>query len=201
MDSDEMSSSTTGALEEGATAAVVSDVSSQDRFADIRERFESGSDLSDADVDAIADVALTYVRQLMTFFGEEHVTIDEYDGDDGELILDVSGDDLAVFIGRHGRTLDALQMLVTSYMSNVMRFHYPIVIDIEGYKARRRQKLVSLATQAEARAIRQRGEVRLAPMNAYERRIVHLTLANSERVSTHSEGVDPQRKVVVTFVR
>ena len=76
-----------------------------------------------------------------------------------------------------------------------------VVIDIKGYKTRRKQKLVALASSAASRAIRQRGEVRLAPMNAYERRIIHLTLVDNEEVMTHSKGEDPQRRVVVTYVR
>ena len=174
---------------------------SEGEMATIRERFEAGKTLSEADIDSIADIALSYVRNLLAFFGENQLVIDEYDGDEGELILDVSGGDLAVLIGRHGRTLDALQMLVNSYMSNTIHFHYPVVIDIEGYKTRRKQKLVALASSAASRAIRQRGEVRLAPMNAYERRIIHLTLVDNEEVMTHSEGEDPQRRVVVTYVR
>ena len=172
---------------------------SEGELATIRERFEAGKTLSEADIDSIADIALSYVRNLLAFFGENQLVIDEYDGDEGELILDVSGGDLAVLIGRHGRTLDALQMLVNSYMSNTIHFHYPVVIDIEGYKTRRKQKLVALASSAASRAIRQRGEVRLAPMNAYERRIIHLTLVDNEEVMTHSEGEDPQRRVVVTL--
>lgn len=174
---------------------------SEGELTTIRERFEAGKTLSEADIDSIADIALSYVRNLLAFFGENQLVIDEYDGDEGELILDVSGGDLAVLIGRHGRTLDALQMLVNSYMSNTIHFHYPVVIDIEGYKTRRKQKLVALASSAASRAIRQRGEVRLAPMNAYERRIIHLTLVDNEEVMTHSEGEDPQRRVVVTYVR
>ena len=173
----------------------------EDELAAIRERFEAGKTLSESDIDRIADVALSYVRNLLAFFGEKQLVIDEYDGDEGELILDVSGGDLAVLIGRHGRTLDALQMLVNSYMSNTIHFHYPVVIDIEGYKMRRKQKLVALAGSAASRAIRRRGEIRLAPMNAYERRIIHLALVDNEEVMTHSEGEDPQRRVVVTYVR
>ncbi len=102
----------------------------EDELSAIRERFEAGKTLSEADIDRIADVALSYVRNLLAFFGEKQLVIDEYDGDEGELILDVSGGDLAVLIGRHGRTLDALQMLVNSYMSHTIHFHYPVVIDM-----------------------------------------------------------------------
>ena len=173
----------------------------QDEFAQIREHFESAEGLSDAEIDKVADTAITYVRDILGFFGEHKVTIDEYEGDEGELILDISGGDLAVLIGRHGRTLDSFQMIVSSFMSNKLKFHYPIVIDIEGYKSRRKDKLVNLARGAAARAKRQHGRVSLAPMNAYERRIVHLALLDDVEVTTHSEGEDPDRRVIVTYVR
>lgn len=172
-----------------------------DEFALIREHYESGVTLTDDEIDLVADTAITYVRELLGFFGEKKVSIDEYEGDEGELLLDVSGGDLAVLIGRHGRTLDSLQMIVSSFMSNRLKFHYPIVIDIEGYKSRRKEKLVNLAYSAAARAKRQHGRISLAPMNAYERRIVHLALLDDVEVTTHSEGVDPERRVVITYVR
>jgi len=169
-------------------------------FAGIRERYDAG-ELTDEDLDTIADIAITYIREILAFFGEKKVTVDEYEGDDGELIFDVSGGDLAVLIGRHGRTLESLQMILSSLMSNRLQFHFPIVVDVEGYKSRRKEKLESLARSAAARARRQHGSVKLAPMNAYERRIVHLTLLDSVDVTTHSEGEDPERRVVVTYVR
>lgn len=175
--------------------------SPDDPFDKIKARYEANQSLTDEDVDAIADLAVSYVRSLLSYFGEDAVSIDEYDGDNGELILDISGGDLAVLIGRHGRTLDALQMIVSSYLSNRLHFHYPIVIDIEGYKTRRKDKLVSLAEAAAAHACKLKGDVRMAPMNAYERRIVHLALVDNVNVSTHSEGEDPQRRVIVTYVR
>ena len=173
----------------------------QDEYAEIREHYEKGIALTDAELDKVADTAITYVREMLALFGEKKVTIDEYEGDEGELILDVSGGDLAVLIGRHGRTLDAFQLIISSFMSNVLKFHYPSVVDIEGYKSRRKDKLVNLAHSAAARAKRQRGRVSLAPMNAYERRIVHLALLDNPDVTTHSEGEDPERRVVITYVR
>ena len=114
-----------------------------DEYASIRAHYEANEALSDEELDKIADLAVNYVRSILGYFGEEHVSIDEYDGDEGELILDVNGGDLAVLIGRHGRTLEALQTIVSSYMSNKLQFHYPVVVDIEGYKSRRRAKLQS----------------------------------------------------------
>jgi len=176
-------------------------VDENDEFASIRAHYEQGVELTNDELDKIADTAVSYVRAIFSYFGENHVTVDEYDGEEGELILDASGGDLAVLIGRHGRTLDAVQAIVTAFMSNTMHFYYPIVVDIEGYKNRRKNKLRSIAKSAASRCKKQRGRVSLSPMTAYERRIVHLELRNDPNVTTHSEGEDPSRHVVVTYVR
>lgn len=189
-----------GIVQDAVEETDQADLGAQDEFAELREHYEAGT-LSDEELDTIADTAITYIREILAFFGEEKVTVDEYEGDEGELILDISGGDLAVLIGRHGRTLDALQMIISSLMSNHLHFHYPVVVDVEGYKSRRKEKLETLARNAASRARRQHGSVKLAPMNAFERRIVHLALLDSLDVTTHSEGVDPERRVVVTYVR
>lgn len=170
-----------------------------DEFASIREHFEAGVELTDDETDKVADVAIEYLRELLGFFGETQCSIDEYDGDNGELILDVNGGDLAVLIGRHGRTLDSLQMVLSSLMSSRLKFYYPIVVDIESYKSRRKSKVQGLARAAASKA-RKQGRVAMAPMNAYERRLVHLTLIDDDTVTTHSEGEDPNRRVVITAV-
>ena len=171
-----------------------------DEFSSIREHYEAGEPLTDAEMDQIADLAVEYLRGILSLFGEEDSSIDEYDGENGELILDVNGGDLAVLIGRHGRTLDALQMVLTSLLSSKIKFYYPVVVDIEGYKNRRKKKIQDLARSSAARAKKRHGKVTLAPMNAYERRLVHLALINDDGVVTHSEGEDPERRVVITAV-
>ena len=172
-----------------------------DDFSEIRARFEAGEELSDEEMDSIADLAVGYLKGILALFGENDCCIDEYDGENGELILDVSGGDLAVLIGRHGRTLDALQMVLNSLMSSRIKFYYPLVVDIEGYKSRRRKKIENIARSSAARAKERGGKVTLSPMNAYERRIVHLTLRDDAGIVTHSEGEDPERRVVITAVR
>lgn len=176
-------------------------VETEDEFSSIREHFEAGLVLTDDEMDRIADLAVGYLKGILELFGETSSSIDEYDGENGELILDVNGGDLAVLIGRHGRTLDALQMVLNSLMSSRIKFYFPIVVDIEGYKSRRRKKIEDMARSAAARAKERGGKVTLSPMNAYERRIVHITLREDVEVVTHSEGEDPERRVVITAVR
>ena len=171
-----------------------------DMAATIKEKYEAGQELTDDELDFVADAAIRSIKDILSYFGETGSSIDEYDGDNGELILDINGGDLAVLIGRHGRTLDALQMVVSSLLSSTLGFHYPIVVDIEGYKSRRKNKVQSLARSAAARAKKQHGSVSLPPMNAYERRLVHLALVDDDSVVTHSEGEEPMCHVVVTLV-
>ena len=184
-----------------ADESTIGTSAADDRFTAIREAYEAGDELTDDQLDAIADVAIAIVRSILTCFGETNSTIDEYEGDEGELILDINGGDLAVLIGRHGRVLDSFQLLVSSLVSSKLGFHYPVVVDIEGYKNRRRQKLQTLAVSSAARAKRQHSQVRLKPMNAYERHIIHTTLQEYESVTTYSTGTEPNRRVVVAFDR
>ena len=178
-----------------------SEALSDNGFASIRAHFEAGLALSDEETDKVADLAVAFLKSILHLFGEDSCSIDEYEGDNGELILDVTGGDLAVLIGRHGRTLDSLQMVLSSLMSSRMRFFYPVVVDIESYKSRRKQKIESMALSAAERAKKSGSEVTLAPMNAYDRRLVHLALVGHDGVITHSEGIDPDRRVVITAVR
>ena len=185
---------------EDLTAQDIPAAGDDDEFAQIQAHYEAGEPLTDAEMDKVADVAVDILKQLLALFGETSSTIDEYDGDEGELILDVNGGNLAVLIGRHGKTLDALQMIVSSLMSTRIHFYYPVVVDIESYKSRRKKKLRSIALSAAERA-RKQGRVALAPMNAYERRIVHLALVGNDSVTTHSEGEEPNRRVIITSLK
>ncbi len=178
--------------------------------AEVEEAQESGeddkrtpppirTDLTEDELDQVADTAIETLRNMLGFFGAGEASIDEYEGEDGELILDIVDADLAVLIGRYGKTLDALQFLVASIVNKKIGFRYPIVIDIEGYRHRRRQKLESVAKTSAARCIRSKSDVRLRPMTPYERRIIHIILRNENRVLTESEGEEPNRSVIIRY--
>ncbi len=152
---------------------------------------------TDVDIDQVADTAIEVLQTILKPFDIGDITIDEYDGDEGELILDITGDDLAVLIGRHGRTLDSIQFLVSAIARRKLGYRYPIVIDVEGYKSRQRQKIESIAKSAANRAASQGREVSMRPMTPYERRIVHIVLRDDSRVETESTGEGSGRHVVV----
>jgi spoIIIJ-associated protein len=114
------------------------------------------------------------------------------------IALDVSGDDLGILIGRRGQTLSSLQYIVRLIVANQAKARVPVVIDVEGYKQRRYEALQALAHRM-AEQVRVRGRpFALEPMPAYERRIIHLALADNPDVATESVGDGEARKVVIT---
>jgi len=157
--------------------------------------------LTDEELDNIADTAIAALKDVLKYFNVGEVTIDEYEGDEGELILDITGDDLAVLIGRHGKTLDALQFIISAITVRKIGFRFPVIIDVEGYKNRQRQKLESLARSSANKAASQGRSVKLRPMTPYERRIIHVALRDDARVDTASEGEGTARHVVVVPVK
>lgn len=178
------------------TEDVVEEIAGE--YPDIAKRYKAGEELSDEDLDTIADVAISVVRDILSHFDAESFPIDEFEGDEGELILDINAPDLAVLIGRHGRTLESFQTLVSLLVSRKLGFRYPVVVDVEGYKSRRQEKVVGMAKSAASRAVSQGRKVNLPPMSAYERRLVHIALRDDDRIETHSEGIEPERRVVIT---
>lgn len=158
---------------------------------------EDQIEVTEEELDAIADTAIAALQDILKYFNVGEVTIDEYEGDEGELILDITGDDLAVLIGRHGRTLDALQFVVFAITVRSMGFRYPVIVDVEGYKSRQREKLESIARSTANKAASQHRSVKMRPMTPYERRIVHIALRDDDRVDTASEGEGSARHVVV----
>lgn len=157
--------------------------------------------VTEEELDEIADVAIGSLQGILNFFNLGEITIDEYEGDEGELILDITGDDLAVLIGRHGKTLDALQYIVSMTTTRTIGYKFPVVVDVQGYKSVQREKLESLAYSAANRACTQKRNIGLRPMTPYERRIIHVFLKDDSRVETMSEGEGPERHVVIIPVR
>ena len=147
------------------------------------QEYEGEGQYSEEEVDRIADTAIEAIQDILKYFNVGEVTIEEYEGDEGELILDITGDDLAV---------------ISSITSRIVGHRYPIVVDVEGYKARQRQKIEDIALNAADKAVDQDRSIKLRPMTPYERRIVHIALRGDDRVETVSEGEGRARRVVVS---
>mgnify|MGYP004449097997 CR=1 FL=1 len=154
--------------------------------------------ITDEELDNVADCAIEVLQNILSCYNLGDITIDEYEGDDKELILDVTGKDLSILIGYHGRTLDALQTAVSVVSSKKLGFRYPVFVDVEGHKNRRRQKLEKMAHSLAQKAVRQERPVSMRPASAYERRIIHVALKDDSSVETHSEGEGRNRHLVIT---
>ena len=159
--------------------------------------FAKKPQLTEEEIDHVADTAIAVLQDIVKYFDIGEIVIDEYEGDEGELILDITGDDGGALIGRHGKTLDNIQLLVSTIVTRKLGFRYPLIIDVESYKSRQRQKLEAIAISTANRAVKEQRPRRMRPMTPYERRIVHITLAQDDRVRTESEDEGQYRHVVV----
>ena len=123
--------------------------------------------------------------------------------DDAEKVIDVElkGDDMGVLIGKRGQTLDSLQYLTNLAINKKSEDYYKVKIDTEDYRKRRKETLENLAKNIAYKVKRTKRSVSLEPMNPFERRIIHSALQNDKYVTTHSEGEEPYRHVVVTLKR
>ena len=119
--------------------------------------------------------------------------------EDGALCVDMKGDHMGILIGKRGQTLDALQYLANRVANKHQAGYVRVKLDTENYRARREETLKHLAKNIAHKVKRNRRPVVLEPMNPYERRIIHSALQSDPYVTTHSEGEDPYRKVVVTL--
>ena len=127
---------------------------------------------------------------------EAEVKID-YDEENSNMSIDVSGPNMGILIGKRGQTLDSLQYLISLYVNKKSESYIRVKLDTENYRSRRKDTLENLAKNIAFKVKRTRRSFTLEPMNPYERRIIHSALQNDRYVATRSEGDEPYRKVVV----
>lgn len=135
---------------------------------------------------------LTEIFDKMALNVELHASeVEEY------TVLDISGPDLGILIGRRGDTLDALQYLTNLVANKNIEKRVKFIVDVEGYRKRREETLHKLAFRLAEKAVRKGQNVMLEPMNPHERRVIHTALQGHRDVSTYSEGEEPYRKIVI----
>ncbi|MDQ3956452.1 MAG: KH domain-containing protein [Actinomycetota bacterium] len=117
--------------------------------------------------------------------------------DGRRVVLDVTGSGLGVLIGRRGQTLDALQELIRTAVQRRLKARVRLLVDVEGYRARRRASLADYARAMAVRAKERGTEIELEPMNSFERKIVHDAVSEVDGATSFSEGDEPDRKVIV----
>lgn len=118
---------------------------------------------------------------------------------EGALSIEMKGNNMGILIGKRGQTLDSLQYLANRVANKHQDGYVRVKLDTENYRARREETLKNLAKNIAYKVKRSRRPVSLEPMNPYERRIIHSALQNDPYVTTHSEGEEPYRKVVITL--
>lgn len=152
---------------------------------------------------AVEEIAANCLNNLLKHMGIQAKITHRYGADlveDDEsvpLVLDVTGGDLGILIGRQSETLQALQFMVRTMVSKEMGEWHPIVVDVESYRARRRQSLRRLAEKMAERVVATKKRVVLEAMPPHERRIIHITLRDHPSVTTKSIGSDDNRKVTI----
>jgi spoIIIJ-associated protein len=119
------------------------------------------------------------------------------DTQDPPLLVEIHGDDLSILIGRHGETLAALQYIARLIVGKELQHQVPMILDVEGYRARRERQLRQLAQRMAEQAVERGQTMMLEPMPANERRIIHIELRDNSQVSTESVGEGEQRKVTI----
>ena len=147
--------------------------------------------------DSPAGVAHAFLAELTRLMGVD-VTIDMGTDAEGNVYGYINGDTLGILIGRRGETLDAVQYLTSLKVNRGREGYTRVTLDTENYRAKREDTLIRLANRMANRALRTGRKVSLEPMNPYERRIIHYALQQTDGVTTHSEGDEPNRHVVIT---
>ncbi|MCR5303409.1 MAG: protein jag [Lachnospiraceae bacterium] len=124
-----------------------------------------------------------------------------YNPTDGTVSFEIVGKGMGILIGKRGKTLDALQYLLSLVMNKDSDHYIRVKLDTEDYRNRRKETLETLARNMASKARKSRRSVELEPMNAYERRIIHYSLQGNRYVTTHSEGEEPYRHIVIVPVQ
>ena len=148
---------------------------------------------------SVQDKAKDFLRDVFEAMNLTVVGDVKYDELEKTMDIDLSGDEMGVLIGKRGQTLDSLQYLVSLVVNKDVEDYIRVKVDTENYRKRRKDTLENLAKNIAFKVKRTKRPVSLEPMNPYERRIIHSALQNDKYVTTHSEGEEPFRRVVVTL--
>ena len=150
-------------------------------------------------VASLEDKATAFMKDVFVAMNLAVVVSVKFDEIEKVLEVELSGDEMGVLIGKRGQTLDSIQYLVSLVVNKGTGEYIRVKVDTENYRQRRKDTLESLANNISYKVKRTKRPVSLEPMNPYERRIIHSALQGDRFVSTHSEGEEPFRHVVVSL--
>lgn len=179
----------------------VEDLPADDEDED-EESFETQAD-EDLDIENVQSIAKATVSELLERMNIQRATITatsltiDDDNDRPGVLVEVSGSDLSILIGKQAETLNALQYVTRLIVGKEIGRGVNLIVDVEGYRTRREQSLRQLARRMASQAIKTGRKQMLEPMPANERRIIHIELRNNDQVETESVGEEPRRKVTI----
>ena len=191
-------------VKEDAPEDVVIEKSEVENKVSTGTKVESAETVTKKTVDTGIDVESVTKKFLDDVFAAMNLKVvinTKYNETTRALDVDLSGDEMGVLIGKRGQTLDSLQYLISLVVNKGTGEYIRVKVDTENYRQRRKETLENLAKNISYKVKRTKRPVSLEPMNPYERRIIHSALQNDRYVTTHSEGEEPFRRVVVTLKR
>lgn len=150
---------------------------------------------SEEEADAALEVAVSFLTGLLEKMNSAATISATQQGE--TVVVSITGDPQGILIGHRGETLDAIQYLTNLQVNAAAKGYHKVQLDVENYRQRRADTLARLAEKTAGRVVRTGRKVALEPMNPYERHILHATLQDHPQVTTHSEGTDPNRHVVI----
>ena len=149
----------------------------------------------------LVDDTYEFLDKMFAAMNMEVKSTINYNEENRTMDIDFAGEEMGILIGKRGQTLDSLQYLISLVVNKESDSYIKVKVDTEDYRERRKATLENLAKNLSYKVKRTRRPVTLEPMNPYERRIIHSALQNDKFVTTHSEGEEPYRHVVVTLKR
>ncbi len=147
----------------------------------------------------VNDIAKDFLNKIFDAMNFDVETTIEFDEEEFVMNVNLKGQNMGILIGKRGQTLDSIQMLLSNVVNRHSEKYVRVKVDTENYRQRRKLTLENLGKNIAHKVKRTRQEIKLEPMNPYERRIIHSILQNDKYVETHSEGEDPYRRVVITL--
>jgi spoIIIJ-associated protein len=153
-----------------------------------------------AEAGSVEEKIETFLKGLLEHMGSQAVP-HAVKGEDNTYRVELVGEDLGFLIGRRGDTLDAIQHLCNYSINRDVEGHVRINVDAEDYRAKREESLRKYARKKAQQVLKVRRRTTLEPMNAYERHVIHATLQEMDNITTHSTGTEPNRRVVIEYVR
>lgn len=182
----------------GEKKAAEKAVSSEEKPAKESKTSEDKKEVLENPDEAIA-VVNEFLKEVFASMNLEVTLSADYDAEDNTINVDMVGPEMGIIIGKRGQTLDSLQYLANLALNRKVDTYTKVKLDTEDYRRRRKETLENLAKNCAYKAKRTRKPVSLEAMNPYERRVIHYALQDDDAVSTHSEGEEPYRHVVITL--